>query len=111
MFDIQKIELLLKEIISLSEDRLSQKASSKVNTFVIEGILREFKEILQFLQMNGKLRLCAKRLPISTRWTIIDSAEYECKEDNILFDKVRYFNDTVCKEVEESYKVYTDLRE
>lgn len=95
-----------KEIIWLSEQRLSSKNISDQNRLVIKAILKDFRMILGCLEENGKLLLYAPERPIITRWTIIDSAEWDNEADNKLFDKVKEYNQA-CSEIDEWYKLYT----
>ncbi len=103
---------LAKEIVSLCKERLAEYSnletknfSVEQNTFVINAILREFSEILEYWEASKNLILYSPKLPIGSRWTIIDSAEFDCLKDNELFDKVRNFNE-LCKSVNPIYIVY-----
>ena len=95
-----------KEIILLSEQRLASKNISDQNRLVIKAILKDFRMILWCIEENGKLLLYTPERPIITRWTIIDSAEWDNEADNILFDKVREYNDKVCPVIDDMYKIY-----
>ena len=106
---LKEMESKIMEIIRLSEERLERGDLSERNKFVVGAILREFNEIHKYLIEHGKLLLCAVSLPIATRWTIIDSADFDNQADNYLFDKVRNFNKE-CKIIEGKYKIYTDPR-
>ena len=105
--EIKEMKIKAKEIIDLSQQRLLSGNISSQNKLVIKAILNEFQEILNFLESNNKLLLCAPERPINTRWVIIDSADFDNAEDNELFDKVRGYNEA-CSKIEERYKLYTE---
>ena len=109
MVDLIYLENFAREIIELCNNRLTEYScleeknfSVEQNCLVINAILREFTELLKKKKKNQKLLLYSRKLPIGSRWTIIDSAEFDCLEDNQLFDKVRNYN-KLCKSVEAKY--------
>ena len=109
MVDLIYLENFAREIIELCNNRLTEYSCLEEKNFSVEqncldinAILREFTELLDYWKKNQKLLLYSRKLPIGSRWTIIDSAEFDCLEDNQLFDKVRNYN-KLCKSVEAKY--------
>ncbi|MBQ7314786.1 MAG: hypothetical protein IJW83_02100 [Clostridia bacterium] len=94
----------VKDIINTCEHLLNDTEYKTPNTFVIQVILREFKDIQDFYACNKKVLLLSKQH--WTLWsirTIIDSADYDYDEE--LFDKVREFAQ-FCKTLSENMVVY-----
>ena len=88
---MERIEMLIKQIIDDCLAVLKDSINYTPNKFVIRVILNEFVEIRDYYYSNNKILLLSKRnWKLWSMRTIIDSANYNY--DNELFDKVRSFN-------------------
>lgn len=102
---LNQLEVLANKIIIMCQNRLKERKCIDQNSFVINVILQEFLNNLKSIQNNLKVTVLNSERQLWSYRTIIDSAEFECTEDNAIFDEVRNFS-KICKTIDKEFLLY-----
>lgn len=100
---LENLKQQAKDIVGVCQVMLNDTSCKDPNRFVIKVIRREFEEILESLNANGKLLLTHRKRPVGSLFTILDSADLNFDRD--LLNKIEEFKN-LSNSVDESLKIY-----